>query len=161
MQELKSREQEGDVLMFLLRAVRFGVEAARLGRIRSTGPAVSAPSGSGGGAAVIDATPAPAAPRPGVHVTSVIPDELVPFFECVQNHESARAGRYSAVQQPSGSYRGAYQMDANYWRSYAPPEWKYLAGSRNWETAPPEVQDAAALAGYRARGGQPWNGSGC
>jgi hypothetical protein len=92
--------------------------------------------------------------------TAVIPAELVPFFQCIIRHESASSGVYAAVN-PNGVWRGAYQMDQNFWRAYAPAEWKYLADSHNWETAPPEAQDAAALAGYRARGGQPWNGSGC
>lgn len=110
----------------------------------------------------VGSTPAAASASSGERfVTAVIPDELVPFFQCVIHHESYSAGMYSAVQQPSGKYRGAYQADASFWRAYAPDEWKHLADSYNWETAPPEVQDQAALNGYRARGGSPWNGSGC
>jgi hypothetical protein len=106
--------------------------------------------------------PAPAASSvptsPQGYPTSVVPPELVPIAVCIINHESAQAGVYRAVN-PNGIWRGAYQMDRQFWLSYAPAEWKHLAGVH--ETAPPEAQDAAFVAGYRARGSQPWNGSGC
>jgi hypothetical protein len=108
------------------------------------------------------AIPAPAASSvptsPQGYPTSVVPPELVPIAVCIVNHESAQAGVYRAVN-PNGIWRGAYQMDRQFWLSYAPAEWKHLAGVH--ETAPPEAQDAAFVAGYRARGSQPWNGSGC
>lgn len=113
--------------------------AARQEREQSTSPA---------------AAPSSAARR---RVTTVIPDQLVAFFECVIDHESGSAGVYSAVNA-SGKYRGAYQMDASFWRAYAPAEWKHLADTASWETAPPEVQDQTALNGYAARGPAPWMG---
>ena len=98
-------------------------------------------------------------PPPSSYPTHVIPAHLVPFFRCVIQHESAGAGVYLAVN-PSGKYRGAFQMDVNFWRSYAPPEYVHLAGQH--ELAPPEAQDAAALAGYYAwrsgSRGNPWSG---
>lgn len=146
----RANQEQVQVLGALARAVSYAEAAVAEPRPakRSSGvsprPAVSAP-------------PSGLEPR---HVSSVIPDELVPFFECVQNHESASAGRYAAVQQPSGKYRGAYQMDRSFWRSHAPAEWKYLADSGNWETAPPEVQDQTALTGYRNQGPGAWSGPG-
>ena len=103
-----------------------------------------------------ETAPAPAvvsAPTSWFPADSPIPANLRAFFSCVKAHESG--GNYGAVN-PSGKYRGAYQADTNFFRSYAPPEWQHLAGVH--ETAPPAVQDAMALAGYRARGNGPWNG---
>ena len=103
-----------------------------------------------------ETAPAPAvvsAPTSWFPADSPIPANLRAFFSCVKAHESG--GNYGAVN-PSGKYRGAYQADTNFFRSYAPPEWQHLAGVH--ETAPPAVQDAMALAGYQARGNGPWNG---
>lgn len=60
-------------------------------------------------------------------------------------------GNYSAVS-PSGMYRGAYQMDNDFWVTYGNDD--SLAGHH--ETASPAAQDAAAARGLRARGLAPW-----
>jgi len=121
---------------------------------RRTEAAAKAETRAGSGA-VAFRPPAAATSYP----THVIPPQLVPFFTCVIGHESAGAGVYLAVN-PSGRYRGAYQADVNFWRSYAPAEYVHLAGRH--ELAPPEAQDAAALAGYYAwrsgSRGNPWSG---
>lgn len=57
-------------------------------------------------------------------------------------------GDYGAVS-PSGRYRGAYQFDQRTWDGYGPVGVDPAA-------AAPDVQDAAAVALYRARGAQPW-----
>lgn len=128
---------------------------------RSSG---SLPDGTG----VYEGAPA-SATGPGGHnlpgptlskyLTAVIPPELVPFADCVAEHESLGAGLYSAVN-PSGKYRGWLQADASFWRSHAPAEWKWMADARNWETAPPEVQDQTFVNGYRNQGAGAWSGPG-
>jgi hypothetical protein len=104
------------------------------------------------------ASSVPTSPQPAGYPTAVVPPDLVPMARCIIDHESAQAGVYLAVN-PNGVWRGAYQMDRQFWEAYAPAKWKHLAGQH--ELAPPEAQDAAFVAGYRARGSQPWNGSGC
>ena len=49
-------------------------------------------------------------------------------------------------------YRGAYQMDNDFWVTYGNDD--SLAGHH--ETASPAAQDAAAARGLRARGLAPW-----
>lgn len=51
---------------------------------------------------------------------------------------------------PSGKYRGAYQMDADFWRTYGD------GSAPTADKASPASQDAAAYKGFRARGWQPW-----
>ena len=67
--------------------------------------------------------------------------------------EGGSGNPYLAVN-PSGKYRGAYQMDRNFWRAYGGDP-AYLSPPR-WEQAPPAMQDRVAFAGYRARGSAPW-----
>lgn len=62
-------------------------------------------------------------------------------------------GNYRVVSA-SGKYRGTYQMDRNFWRSYGGDP-AYLNPPR-WEQAPPEMQDRVAYTGYRERGSNPW-----
>lgn len=62
-------------------------------------------------------------------------------------------GNYRVVSK-SRTYRGTYQMNADFWRSYGGDP-AYLNPPR-WEQAPPEMQDRVAYAGYRARGSNPW-----
>lgn len=68
---------------------------------------------------------------------------------CIRKVESD--GNYRAVS-PSGQYRGAYQMDDDFWRTYGNDD--SLAGHQ--EEASPAAQDAAAARGLRARGLAPW-----
>lgn len=116
--------------------------------------------GQSGKRSVAVERPAAAAPSGHGIFTSVMPPELVPFFTCVANHESISAGFYGAVS-PGGKYRGFGQFDESFWRSHAPAEWKHLADSHNWETAPPEVQDQTAVNGFYNQGPGAWNGAGC
>ena len=63
------------------------------------------------------------------------------ILACIRKHESG--GNYRAVN-PSGKYRGAYQMDRNY-----APTWAKRAGFGEWSGTtpdrwPPSVQDAVA-----------------
>lgn len=67
--------------------------------------------------------------------------------------EGGAGNPYLAVNR-SGKYRGAYQMDRNFWRSYGGDP-AYL-NPPSWEKAPPAMQDRVAFAGYRARGSNPW-----
>jgi len=60
-------------------------------------------------------------------------------------------GDYTAVS-PSGQYRGAYQMDDNFWRYYGGDE--DLTGRH--EQASRAQQDAVATRGLRDRGLAPW-----
>lgn len=56
---------------------------------------------------------------------------------------------YRAVSR-TGKYRGAYQMDADFWATYGD------GSASTADRATPAAQDAAAYKGYRARGWQPW-----
>lgn len=68
---------------------------------------------------------------------------------CIRSYE----GGYRSVS-PSGKYRGAYQMDRDFWLTYGgDPD--YVKPDR-WEEAPRWMQDQVAARGYRARGLQPW-----
>lgn len=58
-------------------------------------------------------------------------------------------GNYRAVN-PTGKYRGAYQMDHDFWSTYGD------GSAPTADRATPASQDAAAYAGFRARGWQPW-----
>ena len=91
----------------------------------------------------------------GVSFSSAMESALLPFFACVAKHESG--GNYGAVN-PSGKYRGRYQMDQTFWRTHARAEDKHYAESYNWETAPPEAQDATAVNGYHNQGPGAWSG---
>lgn len=70
---------------------------------------------------------------------------------CIRSIESDTAGGYSAVS-PGGTYRGAYQMDNDFWRTYGGDP----AYTGRHERAPVAMQDAVAYRGYLARGLQPW-----
>ncbi len=62
----------------------------------------------------------------------------------------ARANGYTT--NTGNGFYGAYQFTLTTWRSHAPDGWKDVLPS----TAPPSVQDAAAVHLYNARGWQPW-----
>lgn len=75
-------------------------------------------------------------------------------------------GNYQAVSR-SGKYRGGYQANKAFWLAYAPEWWQETHNGethwmhrddykRNWEDAPPHIQDEMARNGIRARGLQPW-----
>lgn len=68
-------------------------------------------------------------------------------WAALRNCESTN--NYRAVSK-SGKYRGAYQMDADFWGTYGD------GSAPTADRATPEAQDAAAYKGYRARGWQPW-----
>lgn len=76
-----------------------------------------------------------------------------PDFAALARCESG--GNPRAVSR-SGRYRGAYQFDQATWDGAVTragrPEW----AGRPPDTAPPEVQDAAARQLYAERGRQPW-----
>ncbi len=103
--------------------------------------------------------PAPAgnsAPKP----QATTPVERNPWADSPPKNESETLacirwvetrGDYRAVS-PSGQYRGAYQMDDNFWRYYGGDE--ELTGRH--EKAPPAEQDAVATRGLRDRGLEPW-----
>lgn len=59
-------------------------------------------------------------------------------------------GDYANKNNPL--YRGAYQFSYETWNGYVPNHWK----GKDPADAPPHVQDAAALALYKARGRAPW-----
>lgn len=75
----------------------------------------------------------------------------------VRHCESGGSGGYRAVSA-SGTFRGAYQMNADFWRSYGGDP-AYLRPP-SWERAPEAMQDAVAFRGYAARGRQPWTSGG-
>ena len=75
----------------------------------------------------------------------------------VRHCESGASGGYRAVSA-SGTFRGAYQMNADFWRSYGGDP-TYLRPP-SWERAPEAMQDAVAFRGYAARGRQPWTSGG-
>lgn len=68
---------------------------------------------------------------------------------CIREVESD--GNYRAVS-PSGQYRGAYQMDNEFWTKYGGDP--SLTGRH--EEASSTQQDAVAAKGYRDRGLAPW-----
>ena len=104
-------------------------------------------------------TPAPAVnPAPKPQATA--PVERNPWADSPPETESEKLacirwvetrGDYRAVS-PSGQYRGAYQMDDNFWRYYGGSE--ELTGRH--EKATPAEQDAVATRGLRDRGLEPW-----
>lgn len=78
-------------------------------------------------------------PRPG------------PILDCIAKHESETSGGYAAVN-PSGKYRGRYQVDNSFWLTYGGDS--QFAG--RMEQAPPAMQDQVALNGFNAKGLAPW-----
>lgn len=60
-------------------------------------------------------------------------------------------GDYGAVSR-TGKYRGGWQMDASFWRTYG--GLKYASRP---ELATPLEQDMVAYRGYLSRGWQPWS----
>lgn len=52
---------------------------------------------------------------------------------------------------PSGKYRGRWQMDANFWSAYGG-----LAYASTPDRATCHQQDLVAYRGWQARGWQPW-----
>lgn len=72
-----------------------------------------------------------------------------PFSKFIAKRESNR--RCKAVNR-TGKYRGRWQMDKNFWRSY---------GGRKFAKRPEKAscleQDLVAYRGWIARGWQPWN----
>jgi hypothetical protein len=97
------------------------------------------------------ATTVPQAPR-----TTTAASATADFpAACIKAHESDTSGGYGAVN-PNGHY-GAYQVDDDFWLSYGGDP--AYVGREN--EAPPAMQDRVAAAGYAARGGAPWRGSGC
>jgi len=59
-------------------------------------------------------------------------------------------GDYS-VHSRTGKYRGAWQMDSDFWRSY-----KGLQYASRPDLATPHEQDLVAYRGWKSRGWQPW-----
>lgn len=68
-------------------------------------------------------------------------------WRALRNCESTN--NYRSVSR-TGKYRGAYQMDSDFWGTYGD------GSAATADQATPEAQDAAAYKGYRARGWQPW-----
>ena len=86
-----------------------------------------------------------AAPKPAPKTVTAPSDIL----NCIAKYESG--GNYGAVN-PSGKFRGRYQMDTAFWLSNGGDP-KY-AGRH--EQAPAEMQDAVARNGIATRGLRPW-----
>jgi len=77
------------------------------------------------------------------------------FFACIRWRESRN--NYQAVNS-TGTYRGAYQFYQDGWDIFAvqvAPAWVGIPPDQ----APPDVQDAVALAAYLRLGARPWNGA--
>jgi hypothetical protein len=68
----------------------------------------------------------------------------------VRLRECESSGDYSKVQA-SGRHRGAYQADADFWRTYGGLKFAATA-----EAALPWQQDLVAYRGWLDRGFQPW-----
>ena len=90
----------------------------------------------------------------------VLASAHVAAFPCRKGHCTTAAGwaflrnceshnNYRAVSA-SGKYRGAYQMDPSFWRTYGD------GSASTPDRATPASQDAAAYRGYLARGASPW-----
>jgi hypothetical protein len=62
--------------------------------------------------------------------------------------------RYDATNR-TGKYRGAWQMDEHFWKTYHRLAFGYEP-TMPVDKAPPEVQDAVAYTGFLHRGWQPW-----
>lgn len=77
------------------------------------------------------------------------PKSEAEILACIREIESD--GNYRAVS-PNGLYKGAYQMDDDFWREYGGDP--ALTGRHH--EAPPAQQDAVAARGYRHRGLAPW-----
>lgn len=143
--------------------------SASLSQVRPV-PTVTV-EGEGGTASAISTLPRPPHPDPTV-VASALPtvtaiQESAPELKqptaasllqawprvaaCIRSYESDTAGGYRAVS-PSGKYRGAYQMDNDFWLAYGGDP--ALTGIH--ERASVEEQDAVAYRGWLARGLAPW-----
>lgn len=94
--------------------------------------------------------------EPVTTTTTVAPMPIVgdeaAFMACIRWRESR--GNYEAVNS-TGTFRGAYQFYQPAWDSFAPEGWSGVAPDQ----APPAIQDATALAAYKALGAAPWNGA--
>lgn len=79
------------------------------------------------------------------------------FFACVRQRESG--GNYGAVD-PSGTYRGAYQIYQGAWDTFAARIGRTDLIGVPPNLASPADQDAIALAMYQALGKAPWQAHG-
>ncbi|MDP9070194.1 MAG: transglycosylase family protein, partial [Actinomycetota bacterium] len=95
-----------------------------------------------------EAKPKPAPPAALAAKTSAQKTEAE-TLACIRRVESG--GNYGAVS-PSGIYRGAYQMDDDFWRKYGGD----AALTGRHEQASAAQQDAVAGRGFRDRGLDPW-----
>jgi hypothetical protein len=99
-----------------------------------------------------------------VGVTACLPPSTIsshhddPFLACVRQHESG--GSYT-VDNPNGSYHGAYQFSRSTWDATAQHAGRSdLVGVDPHEASVLD-QDEMAWALYQWQGKAPWNGSGC
>jgi len=69
------------------------------------------------------------------------------ILDCIAKYE----GTYTSVN-PTGKYRGRYQMDNSLWQTYGGDP-RYVG---RMQEAPPEMQDEVAWNGFLARGLSPW-----
>lgn len=89
--------------------------------------------------------------------TSSAPDPTPSGFAAWRNSAKAKSvimcesgGDYS-VRSRTGKYRGAWQMDADFWRTYGG-----LKYAPRPDAATPHQQDLVAYRGWLSRGWQPW-----
>lgn len=122
----------------------------------------------------VTAASLPAPTAPAVTTTTISPDQAraIAWTAAVAAHDRFMAalmprgttpamwaalrrceagGNYHAVSR-SGTYRGPYQMDRSFYLSYGGDR-RYLP---RYELAPPDMLDAIAYNGFRARGRSPW-----
>lgn len=115
--------------------------------------------------AVARAAALAAEPRPAVRVAPSVPSlfyeggTLPALLHAIRNCESG--GNYLRLNQSGSDASGAFQVLDSTWRS-----WRNLvAGAGSYARAfqaPPEIQDAVAVAAYAADGTAPWLASrGC